>query len=126
MIFTQPEQRAADQKTPDFVATIIEDVGIPVGMKALARILMLVEMGAIEKAETKPIGREMRRHPIQDHPNAMSMKFIDQIHQILGRSVIARRSKVSGCLVSPGTKKRVIHDGKKFHVGESHIFQVTR
>jgi hypothetical protein len=55
MILCQPEQCATDEETPDLVATIIEDVGVPVRMEALARVRMLIEMGAIEKAQSMAI-----------------------------------------------------------------------
>src|SRR5690349_2598468 len=101
MVFFQPEQCAADQKTSHLVAAIIEDVGTPVGMEALARIGMLKEVRAIKETQTVAIGRKMRGHPVQDDPYVVSMERIDEIHEILGRSIIAGWSKVSGGLVPP-------------------------
>src|SRR6476660_941942 len=49
VVFFQPEQRAADQKTSHFVAAIIEDVGFPVRMEALPSVGMLKEMRAIKE-----------------------------------------------------------------------------
>src|SRR6476620_11295395 len=101
MVFVQPEQRTADQKTSHLVAAIIEDVGLPVRMEALARIGMLKEMRAIKETQTMAIGRKMRGHPVQYDPYIVSMERIDEIHEILGRSKIAGRSEVSGGLVPP-------------------------
>src|SRR6476660_1406693 len=101
MVFFQPEQCAANQKTSHLVAAIIEDVGPPVRMEALPSVGMLKEMRAIKETETVAIGRKMRRYPVQYDPDVVSMERIDEIHQILGRSIVAGRSKVSGGLVPP-------------------------
>src|SRR5512145_1168271 len=101
MVFFQPEQRAADQKTSHLVPAVIEDGGAPVRMEALARIGMLIEMRAIEKTQTMTIGREMGGHPIEYDADPMPMEFIDEIHEILRGSIIARWGKVSGRLVAP-------------------------
>src|SRR5678815_1574242 len=126
MVLSQPEQCAADEKTPDLITAIIEDVGFPVRMEALARVLMLIKMSAIEKAQSMAICRKMRRYPIEDDPNSMSVEFVDQIHEVLRSSVIARGSKIPGGLVPPRAKKRVIHDGQKFHMSEPHVLEICR
>src|SRR5262249_17017797 len=126
MILGQPEQGAANEKTPHFAAAIIENVGVPVWMDASTGVRMLKEMRPIEKAEARAVRRKMSRHPIQYDPNPMQVQFIDQIHEVLRGSIIARRSKVSGGLVPPRAEKRMVHDREEFHMGEPHLLEVCR
>jgi hypothetical protein len=39
-------------------------------MKALARIGMLVQMGAVEIGQAMRIGRKVRGYPVEDHADA--------------------------------------------------------
>ena len=50
VIFVQPEKRVREQKILHFVAAVVEDQRAPVGMRALARIGVLVEMRAVEES----------------------------------------------------------------------------
>src|SRR6188474_2402388 len=91
----------SNQNTSHLVAAIIENVGTPVRMEALARVGMLKKMCAIKETETVAIGRKMRGHPVQDDSYVVSMECIDEIHEILWGSKIAGRREVSGGLVPP-------------------------
>ena len=101
MIVIQPEERAAQQEAADLMPAIIEDEAFPVGMITLLRIRMLEEMRAVEITQAMLVVGKMRRHPIENHANALLMKIIDQVHQVLGRAVPARGREVTGCLISP-------------------------
>src|SRR5687767_8457906 len=48
VILFEPKERAADQEVAYFVAPKVENLGAPVLMFTLARIRVLIEMGAIE------------------------------------------------------------------------------
>src|SRR5271167_537166 len=74
MKFFKPVLRAAQQKTPHFVAAEIENEGVPFGMEALARIDMLVERAAVETPEPKRIRREMCGSPVENHSDAILMQ----------------------------------------------------
>ena len=78
-------------------------------MNALARVSVLEQMRAIEVGQPMPIGRKVRRNPIQDHADAMLMQVIDQIHEILRRTVTRSGREVTRCLISPRAKERMLH-----------------
>ena len=48
-------------------AVIADQRALAILVHALARIVMLVEGGAVEAAEARAIDGEMSRHPIQQH-----------------------------------------------------------
>jgi hypothetical protein len=58
--FAEPPERAGDEEIAHFVAAVVENVGIPVGMIALARVEMLVQRGAVEAAERERVLGKMR------------------------------------------------------------------
>ena len=50
VIFGEPVVRAGEQKGADLVAREVEDVGVPLGLKSLARVEMLIQRGPVETA----------------------------------------------------------------------------
>src|SRR6267378_2666555 len=48
VIFVEPEKRVADEKIPHLVSAKIENERAPILLFALARVQVLVEIGAIE------------------------------------------------------------------------------
>src|SRR5258705_7482240 len=102
MKFLEPEERVSDKEVSDFVAAVIEDIGAPVGMLALARIEMFIERRPIKPGESKRILRKMRRDPIHDHADPPLVQVINQVTKIVGRTVTGRRSIIITNLVAPG------------------------
>ena len=71
------------------------------------------------------VGREVRRHPIQDDANPLLVEVVHQVHEILRRAVARSRREISRGLVAPRTVKRMLHDRHQFHVGEVHLLDVV-
>ena len=66
----EPEHRARQQEAADLVAPVVEDEAVPVGVVALAAVGVLVEVRPVEVGEAVLVGREVRRHPVEDDPDA--------------------------------------------------------
>src|SRR5438445_13628713 len=94
-----------------YISSVIEDVRLAVVMKDQYGVGKFEQVCTVEVGQTVSIGREVRRHPIQDHADAVLMQVVHQKHEILWRAVAGGRGKVAGGLVSPGAIKRVLHDG---------------
>ena len=121
MIFVEPEQRVADQKTLDFVPAVVEHKSVPVRLFSLPRVAMFVEMRSVEIAETRLIFRKVGRHPIKDDADSALMKAVHKIPEIVGRSESAGGSIVPGGLVSPGPIERMLHNRQQFDVGKTGL-----
>ena len=124
VIFVEPEHGARHQEAAHFVAAVIEDVGLPVGMKALARVGMLVKMRAVEVGEAVRVGREVRRHPVEDHADAVLVQVVDQVHEILRRAVARGGREVAGGLVSPGSVEGMLHHRQELDVREAQLADI--
>src|SRR5262245_29106291 len=83
-------------------------------------------MGSVEESQAVLVGREVRRHPVENYADAALVQSIDEVHQILRRTIVAGRSEVAGSLVAPGAEKGMIHDRQKLHMRVSHLFKVVR
>src|ERR1700710_900537 len=66
----QPMDAAGDEESLHFPPPEIVDVGVPVLMKSLLGIGMFEQRRTVEAGEPMCVGREMRRYPIDDHPDA--------------------------------------------------------
>ena len=53
VILVQPEERVADQEIAHLVAAVVENQRAPILVLALARIHVLVQIGAVEFRETR-------------------------------------------------------------------------
>src|SRR5450631_2228250 len=124
VIFVEPEHGARHQEAADFGAAIVKNVRLPVGMEPLARVCVLVKMRAVEVGQAVSIGREVRRYPVEDDPDAVLVQVVDQIHEILRRAVARSGSEVSGGLVSPGPVKGMLHHGQELDVSETQLADV--
>ena len=84
MIALDPEERVGEEEIGDLVAAVVEDQCAPVGMLAPARVVVLVEMRAVEEGEAVRIPREVGRHPVEDDPDAALMQAVDEGHEVVG------------------------------------------
>ncbi len=87
VIAVEPEQRAAAEEVADFRAAIVEDRAVPFRVEALPRVLVLIEVSAIEEREPMLVTRKVRGHPVEDHADATLVQVIDEIHEVLRRAI---------------------------------------
>ncbi len=85
---------------------------------------MLVEVGAIEVAQAVAVAREVRRHPVENHADAVLVQDVDEVHEVLRRPVARRGREVPGRLVAPRAVERVLGDRQQLDVGEPHVAHV--
>ncbi len=86
---------------------------------------MLVQMRAVEIDQPVRIGGKVRRHPVENHANAVPVQMVDEVHEILRGSVARGRREIPGRLVTPGAVKRVLGDGHELHVRETQSVQIV-
>ena len=86
VIFVEPEKRVADKKIAHFVAAEVENERAPILLFALARVHVLVEIGAVELGQRVRVLRKMRRHPIHDHADAGLVAFVDEMTEFIRRA----------------------------------------
>src|SRR5580700_1888531 len=93
-------------------------------MRALARVGVLVEVGAVELRQSESVAREMRGSPVQKDADAGVVAAVDKLHEFGGRAVAAGGGEIANRLVAPGTVKGVLHNGKQLDVRVAKILDV--
>src|SRR6267154_2837649 len=81
-------------------------------------------MSSVEIREAVSVGREVRRHPVEDHCYAPLMQVVNQIHEILRSSVARCGREIPSGLISPGPVERMFHHRQEFDVSEAHARNV--
>ena len=117
VVFLQPAQRRADQEHHDLVAAIIEDVGVPVVVKAAPGVGVFVQRPAVEVGQAVLVGGEMARHPVEQHPDAARVQVIDEVFEVVGRAEAGGGRVVAGHLIAPGAVEGVLHDAHQLDGG---------
>jgi hypothetical protein len=124
VILLEPEEGTADEEGPDLVSAVVENVAFPIWMIALLGIGMFVEVGPVKIGQPVNVIRKMGRHPIENDPDTLLVKLVDEGHEILRIPVPCGGCEVTHGLISPGAVEGVLHDGKKLDVGEPHLFHI--
>ena len=124
MILLCPEQGIGNEEILHLRPSVIIDQGSPVRMRALARILMLIDTASVKAGQAISIPGKMCRNPVQNHANPLLMKIIHKIHKVIRCSVTAGRRIVTSHLISPGSVKRMFHHRHQFHMSIAHLLYI--
>ena len=119
VVALEPRDRARHQERAHLGPPVVEDRRRPVRVKALSRVGVLVEVGAVELGEGVGVHREVRRDPVEDHADAPLVEVVDERHQVGRRAVARGRGEVAGGLVAPRPVERVLHHRQQLDVGEA-------
>ena len=121
VVLAQPEQGVRDQEVADLVTTEVEHQRAPVRMLSPARIGVLVQRGAVEPDQRELVAREVRRHPVEDHADAVRVHPLDELPELVRMPVTGGGGEVPGHLVAPRAAERVVHHRQQLHVREAHV-----
>ena len=66
----------------------------------------------------------MRGNPVDKDADAFLVATVDEVHEVLGRPEARRGREISGDLISPRTRVRMLHDGQQLDVRVAHVLHV--
>ena len=95
-------------------------------MRAAARVVVLVQRGAVEARERPLVGREVRGHPVEDHADAVRVQVVDEVAEVVGRAHRRDGGVEAGHLVAPRARERVLHHRQQLDVREAEVADVRR
>lgn len=98
----EPEDGIGDKESTDFVATVVEDVGAPAAVFALAGIGVFVEGGAVEPGEAVGVFWEMAGDPIEEDADVILVAGIDEKHEVFRGAEAGGGGEEAGDLIAPG------------------------
>ena len=87
-------------------------------------ILALIERRTVKPSQSMGILGEMRRHPVNDHTDALMVHVIHKAHEVRRRTITGCRCVVAGHLISPGRIIGMFHDGHQLHIVITHFLHV--
>src|SRR5690606_35912232 len=99
----------------------VVDQGVPVRVKALARIGMLVERRAVKVAQPVRIGREVSGHPVQYDAQAGAMAAVDKVGEIGGSAITGCGRELSQGLITPRSAERMLHNRHELQMRKPHL-----
>ena len=70
VVALEPEQGVAEEEVADLGAAVVEDLRAPVAVLAQPRVLVLVEVGAVEVAQPVEVAGEVGGDPVEDHADS--------------------------------------------------------
>ena len=120
----QPEAGAPQEEVAHLGPAVVEDVGTPDGVLPDARVGVLVEGRPVEAAQPVPLLGEVRRHPVQEHPQVVGVAGVHKRLQVLRRPVAGRGGVVPRDQVPPGGVGRVLGHRHQLHVGVAQVAHV--
>ena len=110
VVLVKPKQRVGDQVVTDFVAAVIENERVPVGMLALPRVGVLKKCGSVESGQPVGVFGKVGRYPVDDDANSVLMAVVDKVHKVLRTSVAAGDTVVADRLVAPTSREGMFGD----------------
>jgi len=120
----EPEDGVRDEEGTDLIAAVVEDVGAPAEVFALAGIGVFVEGGAVKPGQAVGVFGEVTGDPIEEDADVGLMAGVDEEHEVFGRAEARGGGEEAGDLIAPGTAVGVLHDGHEFDVGVVETFDV--
>lgn len=112
LILLHIETQVAQKETQNFIAAIVKQPRVP---KLMASLLALVEIEvicAVKLVETVlDILAGVRVDNVQEHLDAHSVGSVNELHQVLWRTITTRHGEKVGDLVSKGRIVGVLLDG---------------
>jgi len=90
VVLAQPEQRVGDQEVAHLVAPEVEHQRAPVGVRPAPGVGVLVQRRAVEAGQGKVVAREVARHPVEDHAEAVLVQALNELAHLVGRAVVWR------------------------------------
>ena len=119
VVLAQPVLGRREEEAPHLVPAVVEDEALPVGVEAQPWIGVLEEVCSVEIGQCELVGREVGRHPVEDHADAGAVELVDQPHESLRIAVATGRGEVAGRLIAPRPVEGVLHERQELHVGEA-------
>ena len=124
MELIQPKHGGGVEEGAHLVASVVKDVGAPVGVLSLPGVSILVGGGAVKVIEAELIPGEVGGDPVHDDADASLVHLVHEIHQVVGGTEAAGGGKVAGTLVTPGGIQGMFGDREELHMGEAQLLHI--
>ena len=87
-------------------------------------LFLLVELSAVKVHEAVLVAAEATGHPVEDNANVGLVAGVDEVLELLGRTIATGGRVVARHLIAPGAIKGMLHDGQDLDMGVTHLLDV--
>ncbi len=119
-----PVHGVGDEEVADLLAAVVELQRPPVRVRGPARVLVLVQRPPVELREGPVVAREVRGHPVDDHPDPGLVQGVHQEAEVVRGAHPRGRRVEAGDLVAPRAAEGVLGDRHHLHVREAQLLDV--
>ena len=113
----------ADEEIADLVPAEL-NISVPQSGCAPGGVRVLVEGVPSKRASAQSSRREVRRHPVHQHTDAMAVQRVDERAEIVGSSRNGRSANRTRSPGSPTSRVGVLRHRHQLHVGETQVVHV--
>ncbi len=124
MILPQPVGGRREQEALDLAAPVVEHPRAPARVLALLRIGVFIARLAVEVDQAVRVLAEVRRHPVENDRNALSVHHVHEVHEVVRRAVTRGRREVAGTLIAPRIVERILGHGHQLHAVVAEVGNV--
>ena len=125
MVFAEPVERVREQEVPHLGPGEVEDERPPIGVRAAARVGVLVEMRSVEGRERPVVTREMGGDPVEDHADAALVQAVDEKAEVVGCPEARGGRVVARDLIAPRAGERMLHHRQQLDMREAEVGDVV-
>ena len=104
-----------------FAPSQVIDIGVPILMEPLKRMLIFVQSGAIKACQAVGVGGKVGRHPVENDAQPCAMALINEVGKVGRLAEAGAGRKLAQRLITPGAAEGMLHNGQELNVGEPHI-----
>ena len=121
----EPEHRVRDQEALDLRAAVVEVCRAPLPVLGKLLVVGLVERLAIEVAQALLILAEMARDPVHDDGDAVLMRLVHEIAEVVRCAEATRHGVITRDLVAPRAIEGMLTERHELDVRVVHLLDVV-
>ena len=119
-----PVEGGGDKEGLHLGSAYVETASAPFGVLLPIPALIFVKRRAVKLVQTVLVLGEVRRHPVQNHADAVGVELVHEVAEVLGRTEAGGGRKVAAALIAPAAVEGIFSDREQLHVGVAHLLHV--
>ena len=125
VVLFEPEHSVGDEEALHFRPAVVEVRRAPLPVLGALLVVRFVERHAVEVAKPLLVLAEVAGHPVHDDGDAVRVRRVDEVTEVIRLTVAARDRVVPRRLIAPRSVKRMLAERHDFDVRIVHLLRVA-